>query len=68
MRYSEQSRNLAASVVLEAAVAEAVAILRPRSPGPNVDGSPRRDVVAHAENTLLAAAQTAQTLIEARHE
>ena len=28
MRYSEQSRNLAASVVLEAAVSEAVALLR----------------------------------------
>ena len=28
MKYSEQSRNLAASVVLEAAVAEAVALLR----------------------------------------
>ena len=50
MRYSEQSRNLAANVVLEAAVAEAVDLLR-------------RGHGAKARGVLLAAGWSAELLL-----
>ena len=56
MRYSEQSRNLAASVVLEAAVAEAVRLIR--------DGA--CDYVDQPEDVLLAAGWSAELLLGER--
>ena len=66
MRYSEQSRNLAASVVLEAAVAEAVAVLR-RAPTPERPGGWIAAMclghTATAELILLAAGESAELLL-----
>ena len=73
--YSEQSRNLAANVVLEAAVAEAVALLKARpldqrgavwlpSVGPTtVTHRYPGDSLDHAESILRTAVETAELLL-----
>ena len=75
MRYSEQSRSLAASVVLEAAVAEAVALLKagPIDRRPNnlrFEGRPvtvtyryPNDSLDRAEQVLLSAAESAELVL-----